>query len=169
MRPLSLTALLVLATTAPAAPNLGDRPPKWEYSELSYRTSPGRAATVDADGKEVPAVPASIAIKWVTPAGEVDVKGWDELIAKLKAPALKKGSANYTRLQILNCLGGEGWELVEQHTTGATASGPAFGDRGPGLGVGRGRDDGAARDRGFGGPGSFSPPATTWLFKRRVP
>lgn len=166
MRLLSLTAVVVFAATAPAAPNLGDRPPKWEYAELSYRVSPGRAATVDADGKEVPAVPASVAIKWVTPAGEVDVKGWDELIAKVKAPALKKGSANYTRLQILNYLGGEGWELVEQHTTGPT-SGPAFGDRGPGLG--RGRDDASGRDRGFGGTASFSPPASTWLFKRRVP
>ena len=166
MRPLCLTALLVFAATAPAAPALGDRPPKWEYAELSYRTSPGRPGGVDADGKEVAAVPASIAIKWVTPAGEVDVKGWDELIAKLKVPALKKGSANYTRLQILNYLGGEGWELVEQHTTGPTALGAGFGE--PGMGKGRG-PDAVGRDRGFGGSTSFSASGTTWLFKRRVP
>ena len=167
MRLLCLTALLVLAATAPAAPALGDRPPKWEYAELSYRASAGRAARVDEDGKEIPAVPASLSIKWITPAGEVDLKSWDELLAKLKAPALKMGSANYVRLQILNYLGGEGWELVEQRTTSAAASGSAFGERGAGLG--RGREDAAGRDRGFAGAVSTTSPSTTWLFKRRVP
>src|SRR5688500_2833942 len=57
MRTLSLTALLLLAATVPAAPALGERPPKWEYGELSYRMNPGRPALKDADGNEVPAVP----------------------------------------------------------------------------------------------------------------
>jgi hypothetical protein len=156
--------LLALATAATAAPNLGDRPPKWEYAELSYRTIPGRPAGTDEDGKEIPAVPASMAIIWVTAAGEVQVKGWDELAEKLKAAGFKKGSAAFQRIQILNHLGSEGWELMEQQTSTTLNAGRAgmAGGNGGGPGGGRG---------GAGGftPASLSPGASTCLFKRRVP
>jgi hypothetical protein len=151
---LSAALLIVLATTGTAAPNLGDKPPKWEYAELTYRTLPGRPAGVDVDGKEVPAIPTSVSIRWISGTGEVEVKGWDELAEKLKAPGLKKGSAAYLKIQILNYLGGEGWELMEQQTSGpAQALEAGFGGRGPG-------------ERG---PGFRSSPASTWLLKRRVP
>ena len=57
MRMLALTALLLLAAFSPAAPALAEKPPRWEYAELNYRTLPARPAGVDADGKEVPALP----------------------------------------------------------------------------------------------------------------
>jgi hypothetical protein len=160
MRTLLLSSILVLipATAATAAPALGDKPPKWEYAELTYRTIPARPGGVDADGKEVPATPSSVSIRWISGTGEVEVKGWDELADKLKAPAPKKGSAAYLKIQVLNYLGAEGWELMEQ--TGTSPSSPftdasARGDRGTGP-----------ADRG---PGFRSAPMTTWLLKRRVP
>lgn len=159
MRPsvLSAALLLIPVTALPAAPALGDKPPKWEYAELTFRNLPARPGGVDADGKEVPATPASVSIRWISPAGEVEAKGWDELAEKLKAPSLKKGTVAYQKIQILNHLGGEGWELMEQQTSGASAllDGPG-GRRGPG-----------AADTG---PGFRAASATgTWLFKRRVP
>jgi len=160
MRTLCLppTLLVILAAAATAAPALGDKPAKWEYAELTYRTLPGRPALVDANGKEVPATPASVSIRWISGAGEVEVKGWDELADKLKAPAIKKGSAAYLKIQVLNFLGGEGWELLEQTGTSPSSpfsDAPARGDRGPG-----------AADRG---PGFRSSATTTWVLKRRVP
>jgi len=160
MRTLLLSSILALipVAVATAAPALGDKPPKWEYAELTYRTLPGRPGGVDADGKEVPATPASVSIRWISGAGEVDVKGWDELADKLKAPSLKKGSAAYLKIQVLNFLGTDGWELMEQTGTSPSSpfsDAPARGDRGPG-----------AADRG---PGFRSTATSTWLLKRRVP
>ena len=98
-----------------------------------------------------------MSIRWITGAGEVDVKGWGELAEKLKAPGLKKGSAAYLKIQILNYLGGEGWELMEQ--TGGSSAGFVSG---PG---GRARGAIGERGPGFG----FSSASSTWLLKRRVP
>ena len=39
----SAALLLGLAAPSPAAPNLSDKPPKWEYAELTYRTTPPAA------------------------------------------------------------------------------------------------------------------------------
>ena len=52
MRTVLFSAILFLGppATLPAAPALGDKPPKWEYAELTYRALPGRPAGVDADG-----------------------------------------------------------------------------------------------------------------------
>lgn len=155
MRPilLSATLLLGLASSLSAAPALGAKPPKWEYAELTYRALPARGGGVDADGNVVAAIPASVSIRWVTGAGEVDVKGWEELAEKLKAPALKKGTVAYTKIQILNFLGGEGWELMEQQGSAASA---ARGPRDPLVGPG---------ERVPFGPS----PTSAWLLKRRVP
>jgi hypothetical protein len=155
MRILSLTTLLLLAATVPAAPALGDRPPKWEYAELNYRINPGRPALKDGDGNEVPAVPASVSIRWVTANGELEAKSWDELAEKLKFKSLKKGSAGFLKIQMLNYFGSEGWELMEQQGTAPTSAASRGFDRGDGFG-----ERGAPR-----GPSS----SQTWLLKRRVP
>jgi len=158
---LTAALLLALTSTAPAAPALGDKPPKWEYAELSFRNVPGRPALIDNDGNEIPAVPASAQIRWINPAGEVEVKSWDELADKLKAPSLKKGTAAYQKIQILNYLGNEGWELIEQQTlSAALAAAGGFGPAG-----GRGPGGGGIDRGGFSGPSA----ASTWLLKRRVP
>jgi hypothetical protein len=155
MRVLTLPSLLVFAAVAAAAPALGDKPPKWEYAELTYRALPGRPVGVDADGKEVPAVPASVSIRWVTGTAEVEVKSWDELAEKLRAPAMKKGTAAFQKIQMLNCLGADGWELMEQQSSSVAAqiAEGGFPGRGPG-------------DRAAGFPRSSA--ASTWLLKRRV-
>jgi hypothetical protein len=150
--------LLAIAPVVAAAPALGDKPPKWEYAELTFRNVPGRPAGTDADGKEIPATPASVSIRWINPTGEVEVKGWDELADKLKAPPLKKGTVAYQKIQILNYLGSEGWELMEQQTTGSAA---ALLD-GPGP---RGRGPGAFETAPFRAASATG----TWLLKRRVP
>ena len=77
MRILSLTAVLLAATLSSAAPALAEKPPRWEYAEVSFRSLPARPKTVDADGNEVPAVPASMSIKWVSGTGEMTVKSWE--------------------------------------------------------------------------------------------
>jgi hypothetical protein len=151
--------LLAIAPVVAAAPALGDKPPKWEYAELTFRNIPARLAGTDADGKEIPATPASVSIRWINPTGEVEVKGWDELADKLKAPALKKGTAAYQKIQILNHLGGEGWELMEQTGGSAAALLDGPGPRGP-------RGPGAFETAPGFRPGSAT---GTWLLKRRVP
>ena len=112
---------------------------------------PARGKGVDGDGNEVAAVPAAVTIKWVTGAGEVAAKGWDELAAKLKVPFKNEGSAAFQKVQVLNALGAEGWELLET-SGGSSVQGFAAGDRGAG---GRG--------------GVISSASHTWLLKRRVP
>src|SRR5262245_31795887 len=146
---------LFVATAATSAPALSDRPPKWEYAELTYRTIPARPGGVDADGKEVAGTPASMTIRWVTGAGEVEAKGWSELAEKLRAPAFKKeGSAAFLKIQMLNYLGSEGWELMEQQAVGsAAARADPFGGRDRPAGVGFVSSSGSM----------------TWLLKRRVP
>ena len=159
--------LLGLASAVTAAPALGDKPPKWEYAELTYRTIPGRPGGVDADGKEVAATPASVSVRWISGAGEVDVKGWDELADKLKAPSMKKGSAAYLKIQILNYLGSGGG--VDGKQTAGSAAAMFDGLRRP-RPRWRARDPRAGTGGGADFPGFRASPATgTWLLKRRVP
>jgi hypothetical protein len=143
MRSLLLASALVLGLAASglAAPGLPDRPPKWEYAELTYRsvTRPGGRG---ADGDPVALAPPTITIRWITAAGELEVKGWDELATKLKATGFKKDtSASHQKIQVLNFLGSEGWELMELAGTAATAP---------------------ARGTGLGNSGA-------WMFKRPLP
>jgi hypothetical protein len=155
MRTLSLSAVLLLAATLPAAPALGDKPPRWEYAELSYRILPGRPATVDDAGKETPATASRVAVRWVSRAGEIESKSWEEMADKLKATGFKReGTAAFQKIQFLNILGAEGWELMEQQGGSPATFAPD--------GFGR-------RDRGDRGPTSFGMSSSTWLFKRRVP
>jgi hypothetical protein len=153
VRYLAFPAVLILAATCFADPAPKDKfTSKFEYAELSYRTVPGRPKGVDANGKEVEAVAASMAIRWTTGAEEVTVKGWDELAEKLKVDLKKEGSASFQRLQVLNALGASGWELVEQESNSSTTNLTA--ERG---GFGRNADI-----------AFFKPASSTLLFKRRV-
>jgi hypothetical protein len=148
----ALASLSLLALPTAAAPAPPDKPPRWEYAELSYRTLPGRPAGVDADGKETPATPSTVTVHWITKDAEMEAKGWADLAEKLKATTFKKeGSAAFQKIQMFNLLGEEGWELMDQ--SGSPPSQPA-----------------ALGDRGAGGRGTFSRySSSTWLLKRRVP
>lgn len=157
MRPFLLApaVLVVLTPLSPAAPGLPDKPAKWEYAELSYRNVPGRPKTTDAEGNEVPATSPSMTIRWTTAASETTAKSWEELADKLKATGFKKDApATHQRIQVLNALGAEGWELMEATVSSPAAAAGFGGDRGPG---GAGRGFGTAATTG------------TWLLKRRVP
>jgi hypothetical protein len=80
--------------------------------------------------------PGALSVRWITGAGEVELKSWAELTEKLKTPFIKEGTAAFHKVHALNA-GGDGWELMEQ-TVGTRVS-PAGGfgggpkDRGPGA------------------------------------
>jgi hypothetical protein len=138
MRILSLVTLFVVTASSVAAP--GDQP-KWEYAELSYRSIAARPGVVGPDGNDRPATPASAAIRWLSGAEEMALKSWTEMAEKLKVTGFKKdGSAALQKIQILNYLGSEGWELMEQQDNATTT--------------------------GFARAGTAT--NHTWLFKRRV-
>jgi hypothetical protein len=133
----------LLALPSVAAPQLPEKP-RWEYAELSYRG--GRPGGRGPDETELPAV--APVIRWTTGEGEIEAKSWTELAEKLKTPPFKKdASATLQRIQLLNYLGGEGWEMVGQQGTTSPASLAARGERGP-----------ASTIAGSG----------TWTFKRRA-
>jgi hypothetical protein len=160
MRNLLVFSIVALISVTPAwsAPALGDKP-KWEYAELYYRAIPGRPGGVDADGNEVPAVPASAAIRLTTSAGDIEAKSWFELAEKLKAAGVKKdSSAALQKIQILNFLGADGWEVIDQQVESITRAVGGFAGGGPGGGGGGGRITTTSQAGG-----------TTWLLKRRVP
>jgi hypothetical protein len=158
MRPLftASVALVFLTSLTLGAPSLGDKP-KWEYAELTFRTIPGRQATVDADGNEIPATPATMAIVLTTGAGQVQAKSWFDLSEKLKIKGVNKDSAAaLQKIQILNSLGGEGWEVLDQQVGGTISQAAGGFGGGPGARV--------------GGRTVFSASgATTMLLKRRAP
>ena len=91
----------------PAAPGLPDRPPKWEYAELTFR------ATLDRKGggtrgqrSRDPAAHADGDRPLGQWRGRSRGRGWAELAEKLKATGFKKdGSASYQKIQVLNFLG----------------------------------------------------------------
>jgi hypothetical protein len=139
--------LLVLSTAALA----DDKPVKWEYAQLSYRTNPARLGGKDTDDKEVPPAPPVLAIHWTTGSDDLTAMGWVELAEKLKATIKKDAGLDSQKIQVLNALGENGWELVDVQSPPAPAA--------------------AARTGAPGQPGGFVAPATragtTMLFKRR--
>lgn len=151
MRFLSLAVVCWSALAVTAAPGLSEKIPKWQYAELNFRTVPGRPAGATEDGAEIPAVPASMLIRWLTATGETEVKSWADLAESLKATGLKRdGSPALQKIQMLNFLGAEGWELIEQQGAGTVPVTGAAGRGGPGMSIG-------------------SSLTTVWLFKRRLP
>jgi hypothetical protein len=81
---------------------------KWEYAELMVRSTPARPAGKDKDGNEVPGGEPKTTIRWTTGAGEINLKGWDELAEKLKATVKKEDSMSLQKIQVLNALGADG-------------------------------------------------------------
>jgi hypothetical protein len=153
--------ILWLVNFSQAAPALGDKP-KWEYAELTFRNIPGRPAGVDADGNEVPATPATMAILLTTGEGQVEAKGWFDLAEKLKVKGIKKDSpVALQKIQLLNYLGGEGWEVMDQQV------GTSVTQTAAGLGGGRGGAGGGGLGGGTRTTVS-STGAATMLLKRRA-
>jgi hypothetical protein len=128
MRPLSCFFIALLPLTAFGAPGVSDKP-KWEYAELSIRAT-SRPLPKDANEAAAPQPPT---IRWLAGMDEVDFKGYAEFAEKFKIANFKKeASVNVQRLQLLNYLGSEGWELMS--ATGTTATGfPSGRGTGPGT------------------------------------
>lgn len=99
----------------------GDR---WEYAELHHtagvlRGAFGGGGGVGGGGKGGgggggQVLPAKLKAKmtWVTGDGETEGESWDDLAAKLKAPAAKDAKPAASKVKLLNYLGDQGWELV---------------------------------------------------------
>jgi hypothetical protein len=151
-------AVLILMPLVQGAPALGDKP-KWEYAELSFRTNPGRPAMVDADGNEIPAKAPTMTINLTTGEGQVEGKSWFEMAEKLKIKGFKKDSpVALQKIQVLNYLGGEGWEVMDQQGGSSTAQ--SIGGFGGGPGGAGGGGGGRTTISNTG--------VTTMLLKRRV-
>ena len=121
----TVAAVGLVAGPGSAAPALADKPPKWEYAELHQRST-ARGFGAAKGENEQPQPPAAgrtaePTLRWVTGESEIEAKGWDELATRLKAPVAKKeGTPIGRRVQVLNHLGSDGWELVS--TTGGTTA-----------------------------------------------
>jgi hypothetical protein len=99
---------------ADAAPAPGDKPVRYEYAELRWTRYyiPAPAAP----GQKAPLAPNPlIAVRWTTATEELELKGWEELADRLKAPAPKKESPpTVHKLRVLNVLSADGWELLDK-------------------------------------------------------
>jgi hypothetical protein len=127
-------ALFTFISPGRTAPALGDKPVRYEYAELQYaRTLEGPGAQWGGGNMPAqlggrgpggggvpafaPAQPATLktAIRWTTAEEQVEVKEWEELADKLKAPAPKKESpATVHKLRVLNRLSDLGWEVMDR-------------------------------------------------------
>ena len=129
-------ALGLLVPQSSSAPAPADKPVRYEYAELSFARSfaggpgggfaPPIAMPVGPGGVAMPPpnMPGlTTAIRWTTAEEQVEVKEWEELADKLKAPAAKKESpAAVHKLRVLNRLSELGWEVLDRpllDTTGA--------------------------------------------------
>src|SRR5262245_34970066 len=129
----ALAAVVALGLFVPrgsSAPNLGEKPVKYEYAELRYaRVFAGGAGMAGfpggAGGPGFPGAPQAApvagpanvqnSIRWTTAQEELVTKEWEELADKLKAPAPKKESPmNVHKLRVFNALSAEGWEVVDR-------------------------------------------------------
>jgi hypothetical protein len=116
MRILSALTLLVVASAGQAEPPgknpLGQGSPpekvRWEYAELFVRTVPSFAK----DGDERPK--SSLSIRWTTDKEETTYTSYADFAEKVKVDGFKKDApTTHQRIQVLNHLGNEGWELAE--------------------------------------------------------
>src|SRR5262249_57926959 len=90
-----LVAALWFVLPERPTPVTAQQPPqaaKWEYAELTFRTTPERPAGKDNDGNEVPGVPAATTVRCTTGADDLSAKGWDEPAENIKAPFRKDSS-----------------------------------------------------------------------------
>jgi hypothetical protein len=125
----AVVALGLFVPRGSSAPNLGEKPVKYEYAELRYSRAfaapPGMAGFPGGPGPGFPGAPPAAPIagpaavqnslRWTTAQEEVVTKEWEELADKLKAPAPKKESpVNVHKLRVFNALSAEGWEVVDR-------------------------------------------------------
>jgi len=130
----------LLVPRGPAAPALGEKPVRYEYAELwTARTmvrQPGMAKGGPGGALPAPAGPVQggimpgvieTSVRWTTAEEEIEVKEWDELADKLKAPAPKKASpGSVHRLRVLNKLAADGWELLDHPPVGTSPGALVF-------------------------------------------
>jgi hypothetical protein len=113
-----------LTSPSSAVPVPADKPVRWEYAELHYvdrgTRGPGGGPRGPGGGDggqpgQLAPLP-QLAIRWITAEEETEAKSWEDLAAKLKAPAAARKDAKEVthKLRVFNQLGGEGWELVGQ-------------------------------------------------------
>ena len=98
-----------------SAPALADKPVKYEFAELRSFRGGAQAAVRAGGGIAAPAaLPPVTVARWTTAQEELDVKDWEELADKLKAPAQKKDSPpTVHKLRVLNKLSEDGWEMLD--------------------------------------------------------
>ena len=105
-------ALGLLVPRGTAAPNLTDKPGRFEYAVLKFTRSAAPAAG-QPGGVPAPTI-WTAKVVWATADEEVEADGWADLATKLKAPAAKKeGSDLLHQLRAFNRLGADGWEVYE--------------------------------------------------------
>lgn len=81
---------------------------RWEYAELAVRTLPSFAKDGDEKAK------ATQTIRWTTDKEETTYTSYADFAGKVKMDGFKQDApATHQRIQVLNHLGNEGWELVE--------------------------------------------------------
>ncbi|HJZ92928.1 MAG TPA: hypothetical protein VKE40_18785 [Gemmataceae bacterium] len=126
----AVVALGLFVPRGSSAPNLGEKPVKYEYAELRYMRAfaappamggfPGGGGGPGFPGAAPPApiaAPGNVqnSIRWTTAQEEMVTKEWEELADKLKAPAPKKESpVNVHKLRVFNALSAEGWEVLDR-------------------------------------------------------
>jgi hypothetical protein len=122
----ALTAIVAFGTLASrgsAAPQLSEKPVKWEYCELRANRGfvAGPAVAIQPGGAAPRPVPKT-SVRLTTTEEEIECNDWAELADKLKAPAAKNAdSPAMQKLRVLNRLGSDGWEIVEHVGTDGLA------------------------------------------------
>src|SRR5262249_5398843 len=95
------------------APPLSGKPVRLGDAELRYFEETHVGGDFGAPKQPARVIPRMI--RWITTEDEVEGNSWDDLAAKLKAPAARKEADKVThKLRVFNQLGAEGWELVGQ-------------------------------------------------------
>jgi hypothetical protein len=77
---------------------------------------PGGPGGAGPGGQPTPAPEVRTTVRWSTAEEQAEVKSWEELADKLKAPAAKKANSPETvhKLRVLNRLSEFGWEMMDR-------------------------------------------------------
>src|SRR5262245_48744794 len=84
----ALLLSVLLATAAPVPAPTAKPADRWEYCEVQAREGVALGA-LPAPG----AAPPAWVVQWVTAAEVVEVMGWDDMAARMNAPAIKKDAS----------------------------------------------------------------------------
>jgi hypothetical protein len=105
--------LVLLVPPATSAPALKDRVVRYEYGELRFCRTPVGPP---------PAAPV-VAVRWVTVGAVVEGAGWNDLAAKLKAPAGKDDNGGMKDiLRVFERLRADKWEVYDRSVATDVAS-----------------------------------------------